>query len=207
MFSRLLPRHAGFFDYFEQHAALTAEACRQFRDLLDANGDLAEAAAHIKKLEHDTDTITHTCIDALHKTFITPIDRGHIHALIKRIDDIIDSVDAAASRILLYEIAEIRSEARELAAVLVQCAGEIEGAVKGLRHLGNADAINRHCIAIYGFENAADAILRRALVRLFKETDAILVIKWKEIFERMEKATDRCEQVANIIQGIVIEAS
>ncbi len=207
MFSRLLPRQVSFFDYFEQHAALTVEACREFRKLVEADGDVAIVAARIKQLEHDTDTITHTCINALHKTFITPIDRSQIHALIKRIDDIIDTVDAAANRIQMYEITQMRPEARALADVMVKCAIEIEGAVKGLRNIGNADVINKHCIEIYRLENAADQILRDALVRLFKEKDAMLVIKWKEIYERLEKATDRCEQVANIIQGVVIEAS
>jgi predicted phosphate transport protein (TIGR00153 family) len=208
MLKRLLPKEYGFFDFFEQHNALTIQGCRELLVLMSNEANVKAQAARIKQIEHETDVITHRCIEALHKTFITPMDRQDIHRLIKRLDDVIDSVDAAASRIVLYEIEDIRSEAKELSELLVRATSEIQQALKHLRDTKNATAINERCIAIYQLENDADVILRSALVRLFKEvSDAALLIKWKEIFEHLEKATDRCEDVANIIQGVVIEAS
>lgn len=207
MFRNLLPKETSFFDYFEQHSALATQACQELLALASGNVDVAAKAVRIKEIEKEADAITYKCIEALHKTFITPIDRGDIHRLIKRLDDIIDSVESATSRIVLYEVTAIRTEAKALAEVLVRATTEIEQALKCMRNLKKADAIQTHCVAIYHLENEGDAILRAALVRLFKETDAVLVIKWKEIYERLEKATDRCEAVANIIQGVVIEAS
>lgn len=208
MFRRLLPKEVSFFDYFEEHAKMTIEACKLFLELSEGKADNVVQAARIKEIEHQADTLTHRCIEELNKTFITPIDRVDIHYLIKRLDDIVDSVDAATSRIALYELVEMRSEARLLAEVLLKAAIEIEIALKGLRSLSNAKAVIDRLIEIHQLENEGDAILRTALTRLFREeSNPILVIKWKEIFERLEKATDRCEEVANLIEKVVIEAS
>ncbi|MEI7632675.1 MAG: DUF47 family protein [bacterium] len=208
MFRSFLPRETNFFDYFEQHISLTIEGCKELLELVSNGADVSTRSDRIKEIEHKTDDITHTCIDALHKTFITPIDRGDIHRLIRRLDDIIDAVDAAAMRIKLYEITRMRSEARDVANVLVRATREIGEALKYLRDMKNAREIEEKCIMIYQLENDGDVILRAALVRLFKESsDPIEVIKWKEILELLEKAVDRCEDVANIIQGVVIEAS
>ena len=208
MFGRMLPRKVCFFDYFEQLAVMIIQACEAFRDLTEGKADNVEQAGRIKDIEHQADNLTHKCIEEINKTFITPIDRVDIHSLIKRLDDIVDSVDACASRIMLYEITEMRPEALQLAEVLVKAAYELEVALKGLRNLKNAPVIEEKLIAIHQLENDGDTILRAALMRLFKEEDrAIQIIKWKEIFERLEKATDRCEDVANIIEKIVIEAS
>jgi hypothetical protein len=209
MFGSLLPKEVCFFDYFEKHAAMTINACRAFLELTEGKKEnIAEEAARIKEIEHQADNLTHRCIEELNKTFITPIDRVDIHQLIKRLDDIIDSVDAATSRIALYELVEMRPEAQQLASVLLRAMMEIELALKGLRKIKNVESIKEQLIAIHERENEGDAILRAALTRLFKEEDRpIMVIKWKEIFERLEKATDRCEEVANIIEKIVIEAS
>jgi uncharacterized protein len=208
MFRQFLPREVCFFDYFEQHAGMTIEACKAFLVLTEGTANHAVQAASIKEIEHQADTLTHRCIEELNKTFITPIDRVDIHQLIKQLDDILDSVDATSSRIALYELAEMRPEARQLAEVLLRAANEIEVALKGLRHLSNVGDIRERLIAIHQMENEGDAILRVALSRLFREAnDPIMVIKWKEVFERLEHATDRCEDVANIIEKIVIEAS
>lgn len=208
MFRNFLPKETSFFDYFEQHGALAIQACQELYELASNNGDIAARAARIKEIEKQADAVTHRCIEALHKTFITPMDRSDIHSLIKRLDDIIDSIEAATSRIVLYGLTEMRSEAKELALVLVRATTEIEEALKCLRNINkDGETIQQRCIAIYQLENDGDAVLRAALVRLFREQDAVLIIKWKEIFERLEKATDRCEAVANIIQGVVIEAS
>jgi len=208
MFRRILPREVCFFDYFEQLAVMIIQACEAFRELAEGKADNVAQSARIKDIEHQADTVTHKCIEEINKTFITPIDRVDIHTLIKRLDDIIDSVDACASRIMLYEITEMRHEALQLAEVIVRAAFELEVALKGLRNLKNTPIIEEKLISIHQLENDGDTILRAALMRLFKEEDRpIQIIKWKEIFERLEKATDRCEEVANIIEKIVIEAS
>ena len=209
MFRRFLPAQVSFFDFFEQHAELAIQACNEFLTLTKTRGDDAAVAARIKEIENQADIVTHKCVAEVSKTFITPIDRVDIPVLIKRLDDIIDAVDACASRLALYELTEIREEARLLAEVLVKSSTAILAALRGMRDLGNAKNVQEHLIQVHHLENEADAILRAALVRLFKEEEMhpILVIKWKEVFERLEKATDRSEEVANIIERILIEAS
>ncbi len=207
MLKHLLPKEHAFFDNFEAHVALVIKACEVFIQLTKPSSDIAQCARQIEDLEHETDEITHRCIEALHKTFITPIERTDIQHLIKQLDDIVDSIDGAASRIVLYEIREIRPEAAELAEVLLKSTKEIEQALKCLRHNKNPELIRQKCIRIYDLENRGDEILRSAILRLFKEGDPVLIIKWKEIYERLEMAVDRSEDVANTIEGIVISSS
>jgi uncharacterized protein Yka (UPF0111/DUF47 family) len=183
MFGRLLPRETSFFDFFERHAALTVEGTKEFLSMVSTGANVEGKAKRIKEIEHETDVITHHCVEALHKTFITPIERDDIHRLITKMDDVMDFVEAAAERISLYEISQMTQEVKDLADVLVRAAEEV-----------------------FGLENDADAILRKAVARLFKEErDPITIIKWKEIYEFLEVATDRCEDVANIIEGVVLE--
>jgi len=206
MFGRLLPRETSFFDFFEQHAGLTLQGAREFLSLVTTGANVGAKAKRVKEIEHETDVITHHCVEALHKTFITPIERDDIHRLITRMDDIMDFVEAAAERIVLYEIREMTPEVRDMADVLVRAMVEVEQALKGLRDTKNADMVVKKCIDINRLENEGDAILRNAVARLFKEEkDPITVIKWKEIYENLESATDRCEDVANIIEGVVLE--
>jgi predicted phosphate transport protein (TIGR00153 family) len=206
MFNRLLPRETGFFDFFEQHAAMTVRGARDLLSMASGTLSVPDAAKRIKTIEHEADDLTHRCVAALHKTFITPIDRDSIHRLITRMDDIMDFVDAAADRIGLYEVKVMTMDAVDMAAVLVKSAKEVEVACKGLRNLKNPQAILHSCVIINRLENEADAILRRAVARLFREErDPIQIIKWKEIYELMETATDRCEDVANVIEGVVLE--
>jgi len=209
MFKRLLPKDESFFDFFEKHSRLSVEACREFNEIALNPGELIDRTNHIKAIEHEADDIAHRCIDALHRTFITPIDRADIHRLIRRLDDIVDSVDSTAARMMLYEIADVRKEMRQFTETLIKATNEVAGAVSNLRDLKKgSDIIEKCCSAVYETEKEGDLLLRSALARLFKEEkDPVLIIKWKDIFERLENATDRCEEVANIIQGIVIEAS
>jgi len=207
MFSRLLPSDTGFFDLFKEHAALTVQGTKEFQTLIAGGGNVPARAKRIKEIEHETDVITHRCVEALHKTFITPIDRDDIHRLITRMDDVMDFVEAAADRLALYEIEEMMPGAQELADVLVRAADEVLAALEGLRNKKNFSTVLKRCIEINRLENEGDTILRNALARLFKEQkDAIAVIKWKEIFENLENAIDRCEDVANIIEGLILEA-
>jgi predicted phosphate transport protein (TIGR00153 family) len=209
MLKFFIPREAAFFDYFERHTALGVRTCGAFLELLRCAPERREEqAAHIKDLEHEADLVTHECMKALSATFITPMDRSDIHLLIKRLDDLVDAVEAASSRLALYRIGAVREEAIQLAEVLVRAARDIEAAVQGLRRMKNLPAVNERLIAIHNLESEGDVILREALRRLFdEETDPVLIIKWKELFERLEGATDRCEDVANIMEKIIIEAS
>ena len=206
MFGRLLPRETSFFDFFEKHAATTVQGAQEFLSLASTGANITAKAKRIKEIEHECDTITHHCVEALHKTFITPIERDDIYRLIGKMDDIMDYVEAAAERIALYRLTQMTPDVKDLADVLLRATLELEQAIKLLRDMSNAEAISKKCIDINRLENEADSILRAAVARLFdEEQDTKMIIKWKEIYENLENATDRCEDVANIIEGVVLE--
>ena len=206
MFGRFLPRETSFFDFFEQHASLTIEGTKEFLSLVTTGANISAKCRRISDIEHETDTITHRCVEALHKTFITPIDRDSIHRLITRMDDVMDYVEAAAERIELYELTVMTNDVRDLADVLHRSAMQVEQCVRGLRTLKDSQQTLKLCIDINRLENEADAILRRSVARLFKEEkDPVTIIKWKEVYENLENASDRCEDVANIIEGVILE--
>ena len=206
MFGRLLPRETSFFDFFERHAAMTVEGAEEFLSMATTGANVLAKAKRIKEIEHECDTITHHTVEALHKTFITPIERDDIFRLISKMDDIMDYVEAAAERIALYKLTQMTADVRDLADVLLRATKELEQAIKLLRSMENAGAITKRCIDINRLENEADSILRTAVARLFdEEEDTKTIIKWKEVYENLENATDRCEDVANIIEGVVLE--
>jgi uncharacterized protein len=208
MFGRLLPRETSFFDFFEQHARLTVDGTKEFLSLVQDGVNIPAKAKRIKEIEHETDVITHHCVEALHKTFITPMDRDDIHRLIKRMDDVMDLVEEASERILLYEIKEMKPEIKDLADVLVRAAEQVVLVMQGLRDKKEIPTTLKRCIDINRLENEGDSIYRNALARLFKEEkDPIAVIKWKEIYEDLEEAADRCEDVANIVEGMILEST
>lgn len=206
MLRRLLPREDDFFGLFERHAALTVEGAKEMQRLLQAGQNTRVLAARIKEIEHEADVITHACVERLHKTFITPFDRDDIHRLITRMDDVMDYVEAAAISVMLYELTEMTTPARELADVLVRSTEAVAIAVDGLKNVKQSAVILKACIEVNRLENEGDEILRNALASLFREAkDPLLVLKWKEVYEALENATDRCEDVANIIEGVVLE--
>ncbi|MCC6748941.1 MAG: DUF47 domain-containing protein [Deltaproteobacteria bacterium] len=208
MFKRLLPRETSFFDYFEQHAALTLEGAKEMLSLVSTGANIPAKAKRIKEIEHECDVLTHRCIAALHKTFITPMERHDIHKLMSKMDDIMDYVEAAGDRFAVYEVPEMRAEARDLADVIVRSAEVIQQGLAALRSGKDGDGVLKCCVEIHRLENEGDAVLRSALGRLFKEEkDAISVIKWKEIFEQLENASDCCEDVANVLEGVVLESA
>jgi predicted phosphate transport protein (TIGR00153 family) len=205
---RLLPHDASFFEHFEHQGKKTVEGCRAFLDMVDNPTDLEAKAERVKQIEHECDEITHAVVEGLHKTFITPIDRNDIYRLITKMDDIMDLVEAAAERLALYDLPVMTKEVGDLARCLVSSAEHVLGAVSSIRDLGKPNGILEHCVEINRLENVADTLLRSALARLFREEkDPISVIKWKEIYETLESATDRCEDVANIVEGVVLENS
>ena len=205
MFERLMPREVAFFDYFERLADKILEGCQALVDLLE-NGDLVARAKRIKAIEHEGDIITHQCIEMLHKTFITPFDRDSIHRLITKMDDILDLAESVAERLSIYDVGAPTDEANQLARVLVFGVERVGRAVRGLRDMRNAPQILAECIEINRIENEADTLLRNAVAKLFRtEKDPLSVMKWKELYEGLEEATDRCEDVANLVEGIVLE--
>lgn len=209
MFARLFPSEGKiFFDLFERHAEKTVDAARLLQTMLGHPGDLADQARRIKELEHEGDVITHRAVELLHRTFVTPIDRGDIHRLISRLDDVLDLIDATSERVWLYGIHASDRDACDLAATLVNAVCEVSRAMVGLRNLKDRDAILQVCMEINRYENEGDTLLRRAVARLFQESkDPMLVIKWKDIYEFLEDAIDRCEDIANVVEGVALEYS
>jgi len=201
-----LTRDKIFWEAFTGHAQCTVRACSLLIDMLEHPERAEELGHKINDLEHEGDKLTHDTVLALHQTWITPLDREEIHALITKLDDVLDFLEAASDRVALYTIDTVRSEAVELAKILLLSAQEIETAVGLLRNIKDVKPILDACMHINRHEHDADQIFRRGLARLFNErTDPLEVMKWRDILEAIETATDRAEDVANIIEGIVLE--
>lgn len=208
MLERFLPREVSFFDFFDKHASLIVQASQAFLEIVSHETfDLSEKTNLIKTLEHQADEVVHQCLDALHKTFITPIDRDHIYRLVSSMDDIIDAVNTAYNLLIIYRMTSSTPALQRLAQVVLLSSEKVEQAVKGLRHIKNGESISAICVEIHRLENEADDLLHDSIARLFDEpTDALFVIKWKEIYESLEEATDCCEDVADAVQSIILES-
>lgn len=208
MLGKLLPRKTEFFALFSRHAELCVEGSRLLRELLQKPVGAEERANRIRKVEHDADAVCQRTMEALHATFVTPLERGDIHLLSSRLDDIMDHIEATASRLWLYEIQSVTPEALEMGEHLVRAAEAVKVAVDALGQGTDPGQMRELCGRIKQVEKENDRVLRRATARLFKEEhDARALIKWKEIYEDLEGAVDRCEDVGNIVEGVVIENS
>jgi uncharacterized protein len=207
LLEKLMPKSDDFFSDFEAQAETVVEGAKLLKALLDDFTDVARKCQEIKDVEHKADDITHRAFARLHTQFITPFDRAEIHRLLSRIDDVLDLADAAAERLGLYDLEQVLPEARELAAVLVVQAQKMAEAVHGLRDMKkNPAAILEACREMNVLENQADTLTRRTMAKLFKRgNDPLTVMKWKEIIDLIEDATDRAEDVANVIEGVVLE--
>ncbi len=206
MLDKLIPREEKFFELFKDSARLSLEGTKAFRELLDHVDQAEERARHIKDLEGQADEVAHKTVELLHKTFITPLDREDIHRLITRMDDILDRIEGASHRIYMYDFKSATPEAKKLADICVQSVEHVVRAVNSLEDLTYTSGILQDCVDINRLENDADHVLRSAVAKLFKsEMDARELIKHKELYEMLESVTDRCEDVANVIQGIVLE--
>ena len=202
----LLPREEKFFDLFEESAHILVRAAGLLADLLQNWEDVEEKVRQITELEHHGDNITHRIIAQLHGTFITPIDREDIALLANRMDDVMDFIEAAAVRMVLYGIDKPTERAKEVADILIRVTTEVSKAIPRLRHRRELSHMREHCIEINRLENEADAVRRSALAELFHEqVDVTNVIKWMEIYENMENAVDRCEDIADILEGVMIK--
>ena len=202
----LMPRERKFFDLFEDDARNAAKAAQLLDDLVNHWENVESKVGQINDTEHQGDEITHRIMSELHSTFITPLDREDIAALAHAIDDIVDFIQAAADAMLLYKVKAPTQRARELAAIIVQGAAELEKAIPDLRRPGDPKEMRDHCVELNRLENAADRVYRAALGELFSDNiDVLEIIKWREIYGHMESATDRAEDVANVLEGVALK--
>ena len=206
MFGRFMPTEGRFFEFFNDHARAIVDGSRELAELMAHFDDLQRRAYSIESIEKRADKITHATVDLLHKTFITPLDRDDIHKLITTMDDILDLIEDVAQSIFLYDIKTVTPEAQKLAEICVACSEKVESAVKLLKSTEHSADIMSLCNDIDRLESEADHVMRAAMAKLFREEqDVRQVIKMKEIYELLESVTDKCEDVANIIEGIVVE--
>ncbi|MCA8294326.1 DUF47 domain-containing protein [Burkholderia sp. AU30198] len=206
MFGRFMPTEGKFFELFNAHAKYIVAGGRELELLID---NLADAEIHkqnVQTAEKAADKLTHETIDLLHKTFITPLDRDEIHKLITTMDDILDLMEDVATAVSLYDVRSVTSEASQLAHIVTQSAQHVQQAVGLLSDMKQSAQILKQCEEIDRWESEADRVLRAAMSKLFREEDDVkTLIKLKAIYELLEEITDKCEDVANIIEGIVLE--
>jgi len=206
MFGRLMPTEGKFFDLFNQHADLCVKGAKEMVGLMTNFDDLENRVHAIESIEKQADKITYTAVDLLHKTFITPLDRDDIHKLITKMDDILDLMEDAAQTVSLYDLHSVTPEAKRLAELVLACTEKVREAVALLANMDNARQIVTICEEIDRLESDADHVMRAAMSKLFRdEPDVRNLIKMKAIYEILETVTDRCEDVANIIEGIIVE--
>jgi hypothetical protein len=202
---RLFPRDEDFFALFAKQGALVREGCEQLHEMLTKFDDLEDRAKRLKDVEHRGDLVTHEIFERLNKTFITPLEREDIHQLASGLDDVLDSVEAIGSRLVMFNIRNTTPEAIQLSEILVRCGVQIEKAVGSLKDFKNVMAF---AIELNRLENEADLISRQAVADLFSgKHDVMDVLRWKEIYGRLESAADQAEDVANTIESIVIKNS
>jgi uncharacterized protein len=198
-----LPREETFFDLFTEQAKNIQAGAKALVEMLSHYTGVPEQAQNIKAIEHQGDDITHHLILKLNQTFVTPFDREDIHELCSKLDDVLDLIDAAAARFVLYRVDAVRDGAGDLARVLLETTIEMGAAIHAL----NApDHVLKHCIEINRLENESDRLCRTLIAQLFdEEKDPVQILKWKEIFEVIETAVDKCEDVANVIETVTLK--
>lgn len=203
---RLIPREKKFFEMFAEMAANLSEGARVLRDLLTDYRDVGANVQKIKDIEHKGDDITHAVFIKLNQTFITPFDREDIHRLASSLDDVLDYVNSAADRLLMYKILEVPAAAATLAGIVVRQADELGKAVAVLEK--NYKQVLEHCVEVNRLENEADTVSRGALAKIFEEEkDPIQLIKIKELIEVLETATDKAEDAANVLETVVLKSA
>jgi predicted phosphate transport protein (TIGR00153 family) len=203
----LIPRDMEFYDLFEQETANLVVAAEKLVDFFENYENVEAKAKELKDFEHRGDVITHEIVARLHRTFVTPIDREDITLLVHSLDDVMDFIEAAGRTAYLYNIAQPTERARELARIVLKMAHKLNEVIPRLRRRDQFSWILKQCVEINTLENDADDVQHAALVELFEvcHLDACEVIKWREIYEHLENATDRGEDVANVLEGIVLK--
>jgi predicted phosphate transport protein (TIGR00153 family) len=200
---RLIPKEERFYDDFIAMAEQIREGAKLLDAMLEPDRPLWDKADEIKEIEHKCDFRTHELIQRLNRTFVTPLDREDIHMLSVKLDDVMDAIDAAATVVRLYHIDSVRPGARELARLVCTA---VENVVKAVEALEGRKGVAEAAVEINRLENEADRAHQAAVQSLFRdEKDAIVIMKWKEILDFLEEATDRCEDVANVLEGVVVK--
>ena len=200
---RLIPRDETFYDMFAELAARLTGSAKLIGQLMAEPQRVEQHTSAIKRLEHEADSITHDVIARIDKTFVTPFDREDIHTLATSIDDVIDMIDGAARRTVMYRITETREPAKKLAQVLAQAADCVEAGVRSMRKPKQVSDMSRE---VKRLEEEGDAVYHEAIGALFRGTpDPIEVIKWKDVYDKLEDAIDRCEDVANVLESIALK--
>ena len=214
IFGKLLPREGNFFEMFNQHADRIVEAAHAFSQLVANYSDVSLREKYnqdVDNAEHAADRVTHEDNKALHKTFITPIDREQIHGLINTMDDVVDLIQDSAETMALYDVRHMTDDIKRLTELSVKCCERLRDAVKLLDKIADpstAEAALKTCEEIDKLESDADRVMRGAMSKLFREEpDVREVIKLKAIYELLETITDKCEDVANLIEGVILENS
>ena len=207
--SRLMPREGRFFSLFDNHAKLIVDGAIALADVLrhyDIQKDREVGIKTIEDAEHAADRITHETVQLMHTTFITPFDRDDIHRLISRMDDVLDLIQDTGESLVLYDIQKVTPEATQLAELLLRCAERVQSAVGLMASMADAPAILKICQEIDRLESEADRVMRSAISALFRnENDVRQLIKLKAVYESLESATDKCQDVANVIESVVLE--
>jgi predicted phosphate transport protein (TIGR00153 family) len=200
---RLLPKEERFYDDFVALAEQIRHGASILEEMLAPEQPLWDKADEIKEVEHKCDFLTHEIIQRLHRTFVTPLDREDIHSLARSLDDVMDAIDACAAIVRLYQIKVVRADTRDLTRIIMASSEQV---VRALKALERRKGVAEPAVEINRLENEADRVHQVAVRRLFEEErDPIQIIKWKEIFDFLEAATDRCEDVANVLEGVVVK--
>jgi predicted phosphate transport protein (TIGR00153 family) len=202
-FFRLIPREEKFYTDFQALGDELKHGARLLEEMLAPERPEWDKADQIKEVEHKCDFLTHDIIQRLHRTFVTPLDREDIHALARSLDDVMDAIDASATLVRLYRLESVRFGARELARIITACTDQVRLALGAIEQ---SKSLATHAIEINRLENEADRTHQQAVTRLFDdERDPIVVMKWKEALDFLEDATDRCEDVANVLEGVMVK--
>ncbi len=203
---KFIPREEKFFDLFEDLANRIEAGGKLFLEITEEKTYSEAHIARLKEIEHEADIITHRTYEKMHTTFLTPLDREDIHCLINKMDSIMDMMEAAGARLILYRVKEPSPALVEQARILNEAIGKVKTIVHSLRDMKNAPLILQTVVEVHTLENAGDVVLRSTMVHLFdNQKDIHELIKWKEIHERIEEAIDVCEDVSNIVEGIVLK--
>ncbi|MBI2833924.1 MAG: DUF47 domain-containing protein [Acidobacteria bacterium] len=200
---RLIPREESFYSEFAKLADELRNGARLLEEMLAPDAPIWDKADEIKEAEHKCDFLTHEIIQRLNRTFVTPLDREDIHALARSLDDVMDAIDASATVVSLYRIDKVRYGARELTRIITASTHKVHAAMHALQHRKGVAELT---VEINRLENEADRAHQAAVRRLFEEErDPISIMKWKEVLDFLEEATDRCEDVANVLEGVVVK--
>lgn len=204
-----IPKEAKFFDLLEESARNVVKGANLLSELMNKWEDVESKIRHLKDIEHDGDEITHRIISQLHATFVTPIDREDIAQLADYLDDVLDFIEEVAAHMLIYKVNRPSERAQELADILVKTASEVSAAIPMLRSRNTLNKLPEHFREINRLENEADTVVRAAMAELFHDqldlAGVIRWMKWRDIYDHMENATDRCEDIANILEGVMVK--